>query len=135
MNRYTRRQFLAAGTAAAAAGAVPALLTSAPAPAAPVMFEPEKGATLRVLRWKRFVQGDEDQFLANTRRFTELTGVPVRVDSENFEELRPKAAVAANVGAGPDIIICTDEQPQVYPDKLLDVSDLARYLGEKYGGW
>ena len=135
MNRYTRRRFLAAGTAAAAAGAVPALLTSTPAPAAPVMFEPEKGATLRVLRWKRFVQGDEDQFLANTRRFTELTGVQVRVDSENFEELRPKAAVAANVGAGPDIIICTDEQPQLYPDKLLDVSDLARYLGEKYGGW
>jgi multiple sugar transport system substrate-binding protein len=134
MNRFTRRNFLAAGTAVAAAGAAPAILRSTPV-AAQIRFGAEKGATLRVLRWKRFVQGDEDQFMANTRRFTQLTGVEVRVDSENFEDLRPKAAVAANVGAGPDIIISTDEQPQLYPDKLLDVSDLARYLGEKYGGW
>ena len=42
----------------------------------------------------------EDQLLANTRRFTELTGVEVRIDSGNVEELRPKAAVAAEVGAG-----------------------------------
>jgi multiple sugar transport system substrate-binding protein len=132
MNRFTRRRFLAAGTAAAAAAAVPGL---APAQVAPLKFDPEKGATLRLLRWKRFVQGDEDQFMANTRRFTQLTGVEVRVDSENFEDLRPKAAVAANVGAGPDIIISTDEQPQLYPDKLLDVTDLAQYLGQKYGGW
>jgi hypothetical protein len=39
------------------------------------------------------------------------------------------------VGAGPDIIISTDEQPQLYPDKLVDVSELANYLGQKYGGW
>jgi multiple sugar transport system substrate-binding protein len=135
MNRFTRRHFLAAGTVAAAAGAAHKFLGPAPVQAAPIKYAPEKGATLRVLRWKRFVQGDEDQFTANTRRFTQLTGVEVRVDSENFEDLRPKAAVAANVGAGPDIIISTDEQPQLYPDKLLDVTDLAQYLGEKYGGW
>jgi multiple sugar transport system substrate-binding protein len=55
------------------------------------------------------VQGDEDLWMANTRKFTELSGVEVRVDSENFEEVRPKAAVAANVGAGPDIIIATND--------------------------
>ncbi len=129
----TRRRFLTATAAATAAGAMQRL--AAPAQSAPVKFEPEKGASLRVLRWKRFVQGEDDQFNVNTQRFTQVTGVPVRVDSENFEDLRPKAAVAANVGAGPDIIISTDEQPQLYPDKLLDVSDLAEYLGQKYGGW
>jgi len=113
MKEFTRRRFLAAGTAAAAAGATGQLLRPAPAHAATIHFEPEKDASLRVLRWKRFVQGDEDQFMANTRRFTELTGVKVRVDSENFEDLRPKAAVAAHVGAGPDIIISTDEKPQL----------------------
>jgi multiple sugar transport system substrate-binding protein len=135
MNRFTRRRFLAATTAATAAGTAGSLLQPALAHAAPLKYEPEKGATLRVLRWKRFVQGDEDQLLANTRRFTQLTGVEVRIDSENFEDLRPKAAVAANVGAGPDIIISTDEQPQLYPDKLLDVTEMADYLGQKYGGW
>ena len=88
-----------------------------------------------MLRWKRFVQGDEDQFLANTKRFTDRTGVEVRIDAENWEEVRPKAAVAANVGAGPDIIIATDEDPQQYPEQLLDLTDLADYLGQKYGGW
>jgi multiple sugar transport system substrate-binding protein len=47
----------------------------------------------------------------------------------------PKAALASEAGAGPDIIISTDEQPQLYPDKLEDVSELANYLGQKYGGW
>ncbi|MGD2141327.1 MAG: ABC transporter substrate-binding protein, partial [Burkholderiales bacterium] len=135
MNRFTRRRFLAAGTAAAAAGVAGRFMNPAPAHAATLQLVPEKGASLRVLRWKRFVQGDEDQFMANTQRFTQQTGVPVRVDSENFEDLRPKAAIAANVGAGPDIIITTDEQPQLYPDKLVDVTDVADYLGNKYGGW
>ena len=71
-----------------------------------------------MLRWKRFVQGDEDQWLANTKKFTEMTGVEVRVDSENWEDMRPKAAVAANVGSGPDIILSTNDDAHQYPDKL-----------------
>src|SRR4030095_5554135 len=96
---------------------------------------PEKGAKRRVLRWKRFVQGDEDTWLANTKKFTQVTGIDVRVDSEGWEDVRPKAAVAANVGSGPDIIISTMEDAHQYPDKLVDVTDLANYLGNKYGGW
>ena len=96
---------------------------------------PEKGAKLRVLRWKRFVQGDEDKWLENTKKFTEKTGIEVRVDSEGWEDVRPKAAVAANVGSGPDIIISTFEDAHQYPDKLVDVTDVCNYLGGKYGGW
>jgi len=128
----SRRDFLKrTGALAAAAGGLGATKTSA----ADLRFTPEPGAKLRLLRWKRFVQGDEEQWLANTRRFTQLSGVGVQIDSENWEEVRPKAAVAANVGAGPDIIIATDEQPHLYPDKLIDLTDLAEYLGRKYGGW
>ncbi|HLX23229.1 MAG TPA: extracellular solute-binding protein, partial [Usitatibacter sp.] len=89
----------------------------------------------RVLRWKRFVQGDEDVWAANTKKFTEKTGVEVRVDAEGWEDVRPKAAVAANVGNGPDIIISTNEDAHLYPEKLVDVSDVCNYLGGKYGGW
>ncbi len=98
-------------------------------------LKPEKGAKLRVLRWKRFVQGDEDVWAANTKKFTEKTGIEVRVDAEGWEDVRPKAAVAANVGSGPDIIISTMEDAHLYPEKLVDVTDLANYLGVKYGGW
>ncbi len=98
-------------------------------------FKPEKDAKLRVLRWKRFVQPDEDMWLANTKKFSEKYGIPVRTDNENWEDVRPKAAVAANVGAGPDIIVGWLDDPHLYPDKLVDLTDLAEYLGKKYGGW
>ena len=64
-----------------------------------------------------------------------MTGIEVRVDAEGWEDVRPKAAVAANVGSGPDIIISTMEDAHQYPDKLVDVTDVANYLGDKYGGW
>jgi multiple sugar transport system substrate-binding protein len=73
--------------------------------------------------------------MINVKKFTEKTGVPVRIDNEGWEDVRPKAAVAANVGAGPDIILSTNDDANLYPDKLLDVTDLAEYLGSKYGGW
>src|SRR5262252_5689356 len=95
----------------------------------------EKDAKLRVLRWKRFVQGDEEQYMKNVAAFTKATGVEVRVDAESWEDVRPKAAVAANVGSGPDIILSTFDDANLYPEKLLDVTDVANYLGAKYGGW
>ncbi|MBV9250435.1 MAG: carbohydrate ABC transporter substrate-binding protein, partial [Acetobacteraceae bacterium] len=53
----------------------------------------------------------------------------------SWEDLRPQTAVAANTGAGPDIIIGFSSDPQIYSDKLIAVNDLADYLGAKYGGW
>ncbi|RYH69820.1 MAG: extracellular solute-binding protein, partial [Alcaligenaceae bacterium] len=35
----------------------------------------------------------------------------------------------------PDIILSTNDDANLYPDKLLDVTDVAEYLGKKYGGW
>src|SRR5205823_11256594 len=137
MSDFKRRDFLkaTAGVAAGTALGSGSLLLPGEALAQTYKATPEKGAKLRVLRWKRFVQGDEDVWAANTKKFTEMTGIPVRVDAEGWEDVRPKAAVAANVGSGPDIIISTMEDAHQYPDKLVDVSDLANYLGNKYGGW
>ena len=61
---------------------------------------PEKGAKLRVLRWSRFVQGDIDQYMKNVQKFQDKYGIEVRVDNEGWEDVRPKAAVAANIGSG-----------------------------------
>src|SRR5881394_4214940 len=132
MSKFTRREFLKTTAAAGAAGA---LGVGSPEAFAQAKWTPEKGAKLRVLRWKRFVQGDEDVWAANTKKFTQATGIEVRVDAEGWEDVRPKAAVAANVGSGPDIIISTMEDAHMYPEKLVDVSDVANYLGNKYGGW
>ena len=42
-----------------------------------------------MLRPSKFVQGDETLFLENTKKFTETTGIDVRVDQECWEDLRP----------------------------------------------
>jgi multiple sugar transport system substrate-binding protein len=140
MTEFNRRRFLegTAGVAATAAGAATfgaATVWSPAVHAQNMTFKPEKGAKLRVLRWSRFVQGDIDAYMVNVKKFTEQTGIEVRVDNEGWEDVRPKAAVAANTGAGPDIILSTNDDANLYPEKLLDVTDLAEYLGKKYGGW
>ena len=137
MSEVNRRKFLegSAGVAAVASVGAGAAVFAPLAQAQTLSFKPEKDAKLRVLRWSRFVQGDIDAYMINVKKFTEKTGVEVRVDNEGWEDVRPKAAVAANTGAGPDIILATNDDANLYPDKLLDVTDVATYLGKKYGGW
>ena len=136
MNEFNRRRFLEGTAGVAATAAIGSGALWAPAVhAQAIAFKPEKGAKLRVLRWSRFVQGDIDAYMVNVRKFSEKTGIEVRVDNEGWEDVRPKAAVAANTGAGPDIILSTNDDANLYPEKLLDVTDLCDYLGKKYGGW
>lgn len=135
MVHHTRRKFIKSSTAAAAVSAAAGPLIWVKDANAQWNNTPEKGAKLRVLRWKRFVAGDETVYLENVKKFSEKYGVEVKVDSESWEDVRPKAAVAANVGSGPDIILSTNDDANLYPSKLLDVTDVADYLGKKYGGW
>ncbi|HZX95467.1 MAG TPA: extracellular solute-binding protein [Myxococcales bacterium] len=99
------------------------------------VFKPEKDASLRLLRWSGFVKSDEELWNANTKKFTAATGVPVSVEYITWEDVRPKAALAANLGSGPDIIMGWFDDPHIYPQKLVDVSDLAELLGKQLGGW
>jgi multiple sugar transport system substrate-binding protein len=137
MSKFTRRDVLksSARLALGAAVATPAMIAAARAWAQDMKWAPESGAELRLLRWKRFVQSEGEAFAAAVDAFSKATGVPVRIDSEGFEDLRPKSAVAASIGSGPDIVWTIHADPHLYPDKLVDVSDVANYLGAKYGGW
>ena len=135
MTEFNRRKFLEGSAGMAAAAAIGTGVFATAAQAQTLQFKPEQGAKLRVLRWSRFVQGDIDAYMVNVKKFTEQTGVEVRVDNEGWEDVRPKAAVAANTGSGPDIILSTNDDANLYPDKLLDVTDLADELGKRYGGW
>ncbi len=136
MNKITRRDVIktGAGAAALAAGGG-SLLSWAEAWAAESPWKPEAGAKIRMLRWNRFVESEDIQFDKNIAAFTQATGVPVQLDKEFLDDIQPKAAVAANVGAGPDVVWGTLAIPHLIRDKLLDVTDVANHLGEKYGGW
>jgi multiple sugar transport system substrate-binding protein len=132
MSNITRRDLLASAAGVAAAGAL-----GVPGAFAQDMptYTPEAGASLRLLRWVPFVSGEEEAWNANTKAFTEATGVEVRVDQESWEDVRPKAAVAANVGSGPDMVMSWFDDPFQYPDKLVPVTELANAIGAANGGW
>src|SRR5882724_5372125 len=137
-NEVTRRDALALGLssavlAATGASADTAAIKAADVPAPSLAIE--KGASLRMLRPVRFVQPDEDVFRANAKRFTDKTGVEVKVDFVGWEDINQQTAVTANSGAGPDIIMGFSDAPHIYQDKLIELTDVADYLGKKYGGW
>ena len=100
-----------------------------------LQFKPEDGAELTLLRWKRFVQSEEDAFMKIVENFKNDCGVTVNVQSESLDDVQPKASVAANVDQGPDMVWGLYSLPHLFPDKLVDVTDLANMLGEKYGPW
>jgi len=136
MTIITRRRSLALGGGALLAGGISSRASAVPvADVAPPKQPIESGATLRVLRPTKFVEPDERIFRANIAAFTKATGVPVRADFVGWEDLRPQTAVAARTGAGPDIVVGWPDDPHLYSDKLIDMSELADYLGRKYGGW
>jgi len=135
MSEFKRRKFLKTSAGLAAGAAVGPMIFVKDANAQAWHNTPEKGAKLRVLRWSQFVQGDWDQYMKNVKKFQDKYGIEVRVDKEGWEDVRPKAAVAANTGAGPDIILGTNDDANLYPEKLVDVSDVCNYLGSKYGGF
>ncbi len=130
-----RSLMLGAGAAAlAATGATAQNRTQAAAAEAP-RLPIERGATLRMLRPVRFVQPDEDLWRAAVAKFAQQHGIEVRVDFVGWEDINQQTAVSANTGTGPDIIVGFNEAPVIYADKLVEVSDVAEYLGKRYGGW
>jgi len=136
-HKTTRRDVLKGGAALASAAALQAANLSlfAEAWAQSSRWKPEKGAKLQLLRWKRFVQSEEDGFMVLVAAFTKATGVQVTVLNESLDDVQPKASVAANTGQGPDIFWGLYSLPHLFPAKCLDVTDVADYLGKKYGGW
>lgn len=134
MSAFNRRSLIKGGAALGAMGAA-GLLDFAKAWAQTNQWKPEAGASLNMLRWKRFVEAEDKQFMAMIEAFTKATGVKVNISNESFDDIQPKASVAANTGQGPDLVWGLFSLPQLFPAKCLPVEDVADYLGKKYGGW
>ena len=134
-NLFNRRHALKSGAALLGAGATANLGLFAQAWAQASPFKGEKDAKIQLLRWKRFIQAEEDSFMKLVGAFTTATGIQVQVLNESLDDVQPKASVAANTGKGPDIFWGLYSLPHLFPTKCMDVTDVANYLGKKYGGW
>jgi multiple sugar transport system substrate-binding protein len=134
-SNISRRSALTSGAALLGAASAGNLAAFAQAFAQASPFKAEAGAKLQLLRWKRFIQAEEDSFMKLVAAFSAATGVEVKVLNESLDDVQPKASVAANTGQGPDLFWGLYSLPHLFPTKCLDVSDVANYLGKKYGGW
>ena len=129
-----RRSFLK--TAAAAGGAAlagPQLLGFAEAWARQSPFKPESGARLSINRATRFFEAEGEAYFAVRDAFTRATGVKVIVQEEWIDDIQPKSVVSANAGVGTDMTMGLNAHAQQFPDACVDVTDVADYLGGKYG--
>jgi multiple sugar transport system substrate-binding protein len=98
-------------------------------------WKPEAGAKINLLRWKRFVESEDVAFMKMIEAFKKATGVEVSVTNESYEDVQPKASVVANTGQGLDMVWGLYSLPHLFAEKCLDLTDVANYLGKKYGGW
>jgi multiple sugar transport system substrate-binding protein len=98
-------------------------------------WKPEAGAKINLLRWKRFVEAEDVAFMKIVDAFQKATGVTVNVSNESYEDVQPKASVAANTGQGLDIVWGLYSLPFLFPTRVVDMTDVADYLGKKGGGW
>lgn len=142
LNRISRRGFLRAAVGGLAGISTPSLLPGWGIAASnksteiqPPPITIESNSVIKVLRWNEFVKRERDIWLANTRRWEKLTGGRVETDFIDWTEVGHKAKLEATVGSGHDIVLGWFDDPHLYPDKLVDLTDLADYLGKKYGGW
>jgi multiple sugar transport system substrate-binding protein len=121
--------------AAAATMSADELLGYAKAWAQTSPWKPEAGAKINLLRWKRFVEAEDVAFMKIVDAFQKANNVTINVSNESYDDIQPKASVAANTGQGLDMVWGLYSLPFLFPSKCVDMTDVADHLGKVAGGW
>lgn len=133
-----RRSLLKGGAtmlAAAATMSSEELFNMAKAWAQTSPWKPEAGAKVNLLRWKRFVEAEDVAFMKIVDAFQKANNVTINVSNESYDDIQPKASVAANTGQGLDMVWGLYSLPFLFPNKCTDMTDVADHLGKVAGGW
>src|SRR6478752_2623277 len=124
MTRIARRKLLAS------TGGLAAILATGRAPA----LAQEKA--VHWLRWTDFVPAS-DALLKNqiVQECKKATGITLKIETVNANDLQPRITSAIQSGSGADIIMAIGNWPQLYGDSLADASDVAEEIGKAQGGY
>jgi multiple sugar transport system substrate-binding protein len=126
MSRIARRKLLKLSASGAVAAQVGGL-------AAPAIAQ---GASVHWLRWTDFVPASDALLKGKiVEECKKATGITVRVETVNANDLQSRITSAIQSGTGADIIMAIGNWPQLYADSLADSSDLAEELGKAGGGY
>src|SRR5437773_3511073 len=133
MARIARRRVLklsASGAIAAHAGGLAAILATGGAPA----FAQE--TTVHWLRWADFVPASDVLLKGQiTQECQKATGITLKLETINANDLQSRITSAIQSGTGADIIMAIGNWPQLYAESLADSSDVAEEIGKAQGGY
>jgi multiple sugar transport system substrate-binding protein len=125
MTRIARRKLLAS------TGGLAAILATGRAPAIA-----QGTANVHWLRWTDFVPAS-DTLLKG--RFTEeckkATGITLKVETVNANDLQSRITSAVQSGTGADVIMAYGNWPQLYVESVADAGDVAEEIGAAQGGY
>ena len=119
MTRIARRKLLAS------TGGLAAILATGRAPA----LAQEKA--VHWLRWTDFVPAS-DQLLKNqiVQECKKATGINLKVETVNANDLQSRITSAIQSGSGADIIMAFSNWPQLYAESVADAADVAEEIGK-----
>lgn len=142
--KMSRREFIIQSLAAgiSVVGISSALASCAPQPT-PTAKPADTGSKISVaagskltmkLRAGFITQGNEI-LKAIVLDWGKKNNVPVECDIVSMNDLQTITATAAETGAGPDIVEINQGSAHLFGEKLADVSDVAKDLAARYGGY
>ena len=126
MARIARRRVLTLS----ASGGMAAILASGRAPAI------AQETQVHWLRWADFVPAS-DVLLKGpfTQECKKATGITLKLESINANDLQSRITAAIQSGNGADIIMAIGSWPQLYAGSLADIGDVAEEIGKAQGGY
>jgi multiple sugar transport system substrate-binding protein len=133
MARIGRRKLLkltGVGALAASSGGIAAILAAGRAPAY------AQGASVHWLRWNDFIPASDELLKKEIAPAAEKAlGFKLNIETINGNDLQARTTAAIQSGSGPDVICGLNNWPQLYPESVVDVSDLAEEIGKAQGGF
>jgi ABC-type glycerol-3-phosphate transport system substrate-binding protein len=133
MAHITRRRVLklsGAGVVAARTGGLAAILATGRAPAY------AQRANIHWLRWSDFVPASDALLKGQiTQECQKATGITLKVETINANDLQSRITSAIQSGTGADITMANGIRPQLYAESLADAGDVAEEIGKAQGGY
>ncbi len=133
MARIARRKVLklsATGAVAARTGGLAAILAAGQGPA----LAQEKA--VHWLRWADFVPASDVLLKGKiTQECKKATGINLRLETVNANDLQSRVTSAIQSGTGADIIMAIGNWPQLYADSLADTGAVSEEIGKAQGGY
>jgi len=126
MARIARRRVLKLS----ASGGMAAILASGQSPA----LAQEKN--VHWLRWTDFVPASDALLKGKfTQDCKKATGITLKVETVNANDLQSRITSAIQSGSGADIIMGFSNWPQLYAESVADAGDVAEEIGKAQGGY